>query len=199
MKKKMVFIVSTIVLVIVVAVFVVVNQESKADNIAGKKGIGVALLMNYEEMLVNFEPIVEIVDDTTPEEVSNNQASDDGQSNSNNGNQNQGNNSNGNSGNDNCNNTTGNNTNPEVKDEQPKVDVPPKEEEPQVDDEYNRLIAGTFPTNESCTAKGLEVALSDTVNISGSMCETVAYKGKIIGYKLYIRYSNGEYKHYPNK
>ena len=194
MKKKIILIVSSVAVVIGAVIFIGLSQQSEFSNTIKKGNVGEWLMLKETEVSTDAEVVEEVIDDDSDkEETVNIQNGNDGQSNNNN-NQNQGNNNNGNNGNnDNSNN------NPEPNNDTPKTEDDPKVNEPQDDDEYNRLIAGTFPTNESCTAKGLEVALSDTVNVAGSSCETVAYKGKIIGYKLYIRYSDGEYKYYPNK
>ena len=84
---------------------------------------------------------------------------------------------------------------PEIK-EEPKVE--PKVE-PKIDVELEKLKKGLFKTEAECLQKGIDISLTDTVNISGSYCESVAYKGQIIGYKLYIRYSSGEYKIFMNE
>lgn len=84
---------------------------------------------------------------------------------------------------------------PEVKNE-PKVEEKIESKE---DKELENLQRGLFKTEAEALQKGIEISLTDTVGISGSYCESVAYQGKIIGYKLYIRYSNGEYKIFMNE
>ena len=47
-----------------------------------------------------------------------------------------------------------------------------------------------YATYEECQKAGFEKAFSDTVNILGFSCQDVIYKGKVLGYKLHIDYTN---------
>lgn len=82
----------------------------------------------------------------------------------------------------------------EVKEEQNSQPNMPIIEEPKVeviDQEYERLMKQVqYSTYEQCLNAGFEIALSDTVNILGFDPVEVIYKGKVLGYKLVIRYSN---------
>jgi len=64
-------------------------------------------------------------------------------------------------------------------------------EEKQVDEEYERLLKEVeYATYDECLKAGFEIAFSDTVNILGFDPIEVIYKGKVIGYKLKINYTN---------
>lgn len=63
--------------------------------------------------------------------------------------------------------------------------------------EYDELKKQTYPTFDDCINKGIQIAIEDDTNtVLGSYCETLAYHGKLVGYKLYIKYENGELKQY---
>ena len=47
-----------------------------------------------------------------------------------------------------------------------------------------------YATYDECQKAGFEKAFSDTVNILGFSCQEVIYKGKVLGYKLHIDYTN---------
>ena len=47
-----------------------------------------------------------------------------------------------------------------------------------------------YATYDECLKAGFEIAFSDTVNILGFDPIEVIYKGKVIGYKLKINYTN---------
>lgn len=65
------------------------------------------------------------------------------------------------------------------------------EEEKQVDEEYERLLKEVeYATYDECMKAGFEIAFSDTVNILGFDPIEIIYKGKVIGYKLKINYTN---------
>ncbi len=65
------------------------------------------------------------------------------------------------------------------------------EEEKLVDEEYERLMKEVeYATYDECMKAGFEIAFSDTVNILGFDPIEIIYKGKIIGYKLKINYTN---------
>lgn len=65
------------------------------------------------------------------------------------------------------------------------------EKEKQDDEEYERLIEESeYATYEECMKAGFEIAFSDTVNILGFDPIEIIYKGKVIGYKLKINYTN---------
>ena len=81
----------------------------------------------------------------------------------------------------------------EIIEEKPQEEV--KEEivveEKQVDEEYERLLKEVeYATYDECLKAGFEIAFSDTVNILGFDPIEVIYKGKVIGYKLKINYTN---------
>lgn len=60
-----------------------------------------------------------------------------------------------------------------------------------IDKEYEMLKAQIeYSTYEECMNAGFEIALSDTVNILGFDPIEIIYKGKVIGYKLKIHYTN---------
>ena len=66
-----------------------------------------------------------------------------------------------------------------------------QEKEPEVDEEYERLMKQVeYATYEECLQAGFDIALTDTVNILGFDPVEIIYKGKVIGYKLKIRYTN---------
>lgn len=69
--------------------------------------------------------------------------------------------------------------------EQPEVVVE------EVDKEYERLMSQVeYKTREECMNAGFAIALTDTVNILGFDPVEIIYKGKVIGYKLKINYTN---------
>ena len=81
----------------------------------------------------------------------------------------------------------------EIIEEKPQEEV--KEEivveEKEVDEEYERLLKEVeYTTYDECLKAGFEIAFSDTVNILGFDPIEVIYKGKVIGYKLKINYTN---------
>ena len=66
-----------------------------------------------------------------------------------------------------------------------------QEKEPEVDEEYERLMKQVeYATYEECLQAGFDIALTDTVNILGFDPVEIIYKGKVIGYKLKIHYTN---------
>ena len=65
------------------------------------------------------------------------------------------------------------------------------EEEKLVDEEYERFMKEVeYATYDECMKAGFEIAFSDTVNILGFDPIEIIYKGKVIGYKLKINYTN---------
>ena len=94
------------------------------------------------------------------------------------------------------------NKQPEINIESPKEE--PKQEEiiiemPSDNTEdltLQELKSHTFPTYQDCQKKGIEIALTDTVGIDRTYCESVGYKGELVGYKLFIIYATGEIKEY---
>lgn len=94
------------------------------------------------------------------------------------------------------------NKQPEINIESPKEE--PKQEEiiieiPSDNTEdltLQELKNHTFPTYQNCQKKGIEIALTDTVGIERTYCESVGYKGELVGYKLFIIYATGEIKEY---
>jgi len=60
-----------------------------------------------------------------------------------------------------------------------------------IDEEYERLMSLVeYETYEECMADGFAIHEQDTVNIYGFSCPYIAYKGKAIGYRLKLEYSN---------
>lgn len=79
----------------------------------------------------------------------------------------------------------------EEKQESTTIDVPKEEQPPLIDEELEKLKKQVeYATYEECQKAGFEKALSDTVNILGFSCQEVIYKGKVLGYKLHIDYTN---------
>lgn len=75
------------------------------------------------------------------------------------------------------------------------VEEKPQEEiivdEKQVDEEYEKLLKEVeYVTYDECMKAGFDIAFSDTVNILGFDPVEIIYKGKVIGYKLKIHYTN---------
>ena len=60
-----------------------------------------------------------------------------------------------------------------------------------VDLEYENLLKQVeYTTYDECMDIGFEKSLEDTINILGFSCPYIAYKGKIIGYRLQLNYTN---------
>lgn len=60
-----------------------------------------------------------------------------------------------------------------------------------VDLEYKNLLKQVeYSTYDECMDIGFEKALEDTINILGFSCPYIAYKGKVIGYRLQLNYTN---------
>lgn len=83
----------------------------------------------------------------------------------------------------------------EIETKQEIVEDKPQEEiiveEKQVDDEYEKLLKEVeYATYDECMKAGFDIAFSDTVNILGFDPVEIIYKGKVIGYKLKIHYTN---------
>lgn len=77
----------------------------------------------------------------------------------------------------------------EVVEEKPQEEI--IVEEKQVDDEYEKLLKEVeYATYDECMKAGFDIAFSDTVNILGFDPVEIIYKGKVIGYKLKIHYTN---------
>ena len=82
------------------------------------------------------------------------------------------------------------------KEEDSKQDITNEEEIKEVevekvDLEYENLLKQVeYSTYDECMDIGFEKALEDTVNILGFSCPYIAYKGKVIGYKLQLNYTN---------
>ena len=49
---------------------------------------------------------------------------------------------------------------------------------------------------DECLKKGIDLSFSDSENIASTMCTSESYKGKEVGFRLYIRYKDGTYKEY---
>lgn len=80
-------------------------------------------------------------------------------------------------------------TKQEVVEEKPQEEI--IVEEKQVDDEYEKLLKEVeYATYDECMKAGFDIAFSDTVNILGFDPIEIIYKGKVIGYKLKIHYTN---------
>lgn len=78
-----------------------------------------------------------------------------------------------------------------VVEESKQVEKVEQEKKPEVDEEYERLMKQVeYATYEECLQAGFDIALTDTVNILGFDPVEIIYKGKVIGYKLKIRYTN---------
>lgn len=76
---------------------------------------------------------------------------------------------------------------PEITNEDEKNEV----EVEKVDLEYENLLKQVeYTTYDECMDIGFEKALEDTINILGFSCPYIAYKGKIIGYRLQLNYTN---------
>ena len=79
----------------------------------------------------------------------------------------------------------------EEKQESTTNEVPKEEQPPLIDEELEKLKKQVeYATYEECQKAGFEKALSDTVNILGFSCQEIIYKGKVLGYKLHIDYTN---------
>lgn len=77
----------------------------------------------------------------------------------------------------------------EVVEEKPQEEI--IVEEKQVDEEYEKLLKEVeYVTYDECMKAGFDIAFSDTVNILGFDPVEIIYKGKVIGYKLKIHYTN---------
>ncbi len=86
-------------------------------------------------------------------------------------------------------------SNPPVQEQivEPEVNVPPQvaeKEEPQQDQGYiNAMKEVEYLTRQECLDAGMKLAFADTVGILGYSVQELYYGGKIIGYKLIIRYA----------
>lgn len=77
----------------------------------------------------------------------------------------------------------------EVVEEKPQEEI--IVEGKKVDDEYEKLLKEVeYATYDECMKSGFDIAFSDTVNILGFDPVEIIYKGKVIGYKLKIHYTN---------
>lgn len=77
----------------------------------------------------------------------------------------------------------------EVVEEKPQEEI--IVEGKKVDDEYEKLLKEVeYATYDECMKAGFDIAFSDTVNILGFDPVEIIYKGKVIGYKLKIHYTN---------
>lgn len=66
--------------------------------------------------------------------------------------------------------------------------------------EYEKLKKDTYLTYEDCINKGIQLSINDETNtIVGSYCESLAYQGKLVGYKLYLRYESGKLIRYTEQ
>lgn len=82
-----------------------------------------------------------------------------------------------------------NETKQEIVEDKPQEEI--IVEEKQVDDEYEKLLKEVeYATYDECMKAGFDIAFSDTVNILGFDPVEIIYKGKVIGYKLKIHYTN---------
>lgn len=71
------------------------------------------------------------------------------------------------------------------------TDIVDKVVEEQKDTEYETLLAQVqYATYEECMDIGFEEAIKDPVGILGFSCPYIAYKGKVIGYRLKLDYTN---------
>ena len=72
----------------------------------------------------------------------------------------------------------------------------PKEADYKNDPEYIKMKKELFSSKDECLKKGIDLSFSDTENIASTMCTSESYKGKEVGFRLYIRYKDGTYKEY---
>ena len=72
----------------------------------------------------------------------------------------------------------------------------PKKSDYENDPVYLQMKKELFSSNEECTSKGIEMSFKDKANIASTMCTSESYKGKEVGYRLFIRYKDGTYKEY---
>lgn len=80
-------------------------------------------------------------------------------------------------------------TKQEIVEEKPQEEI--IVEEKQADEEYEKLLKEVeYATYDECMKAGFDIAFSDTVNILGFDPVEIIYKGKVIGYKLKIHYTN---------
>ena len=69
--------------------------------------------------------------------------------------------------------------------------VEEKKEEIKIDYEYETLLKQVeYSTFDECMEIGFEEAIKDPIRILGFSCPYIAYKGKIIGYRLQLDYKN---------
>ena len=72
----------------------------------------------------------------------------------------------------------------------------PKESDYKNDPEYIKMKRELFSSKDECLKKGIDLSFSDSENIASTMCTSESYKGKEVGFRLYIRYKDGTYKEY---
>ena len=72
----------------------------------------------------------------------------------------------------------------------------PKEADYKNDPEYIKMKRELFSSKDECLKKGIDLSFSDSENIASTMCTSESYKGKEVGFRLYIRYKDGTYKEY---
>lgn len=66
-----------------------------------------------------------------------------------------------------------------------------KKEETKIDAEYETLLKQVeYSIYDECMDIGFEEAIKDPIGILGFSCPYIAYKGKIIGYRLQLDYTN---------
>ena len=71
------------------------------------------------------------------------------------------------------------------------IDIVDKVVEEQKDTEYETLLVQVqYATYEECMDIGFDEAIKDPVGILGFSCPYIAYKGKVIGYRLKLDYTN---------
>jgi len=72
-----------------------------------------------------------------------------------------------------------------------QIIVEEKKEEIKEDYEYETLLKQVeYSTFDECMNIGFEEAIKDPIGILGFSCPYIAYKGKIIGYRLQLDYTN---------
>lgn len=72
-----------------------------------------------------------------------------------------------------------------------QIIVEEKKEEIKEDYEYETLLKQVeYSTFDECMEIGFEEAIKDPIGILGFSCPYIAYKGKIIGYRLQLDYTN---------
>lgn len=85
------------------------------------------------------------------------------------------------------------NTTPTIEDKPSDVIIPP-----QVDEELERLKKLCPYTSQSCMDASIDVSLNNTSdpNFKHTACESMAYKGQLVGFCMLIYYNDNTWKYY---